>query len=54
MIMKSTTKKVLIAFFLGMGVMFALDIVFHFNNSVKTQIQRETNKAQKKIENILK
>ena len=52
--MKNTTKKVIIAFILGMGVMFALDMVFHFNNSVKTQMDREANKAQKKIENIFK
>ena len=52
--MKNTTKKVLIAFILGMAVMFVLDMFFHFNNSVKTQMQREANKTQKQIENMFK
>lgn len=52
--MKNSAKKVLIAFVLGMVLMFVLDLVFHFNNSVKTQIDRDANKAQKKIENIFK
>ncbi|HKJ42008.1 MAG TPA: hypothetical protein VKA27_07925 [Sunxiuqinia sp.] len=52
--MKNTAKKVIIAFILGMGAMFVLDLVFHFNNSVKTQMQREANKTQKKIENMFK
>lgn len=52
--MKNTTKKVIIAFIVGMAAMFVLDMVFHFNNSVKTQMQREANKTQKKIENIFK
>lgn len=44
----------LVAFVLGLVVMFVLDMVFHFNNSVETQMKREANKAQKKIENIFK
>lgn len=44
----------LVAFVFGLVVMFVLDMVFHFNNSVETQMKREANKAQKKIENILK
>ncbi len=47
-------KKVIIAFILGMVVMFALDMVFHFNNSVEKQIEREANKAGEKIENLFK
>lgn len=44
----------MIAFVLGMLLMFVLDMVFHFNNSVEKQMERETKKAQKKIENIFK
>ncbi|TDO01251.1 hypothetical protein [Sunxiuqinia elliptica] len=52
--MKNSATKVLIAFVLGMLAMFVLDMVFHFNNSVEKQLEREANKAQKKIENIFK
>ena len=52
--MKSSVKKILIAFVLGMLLMFVLDMVFHFNNSVEKQVEREANKAQKQIENIFK
>jgi len=52
--MNNTTKKMLVAFVLGLVVMFVLDMVFHFNNSVETQMKRDANKAQKKIENIFK
>lgn len=52
--MKSSLKNTVIFFFLGMIVMFVLDMIFHFNNSMEKQIQRETNKTQKKIENIFK
>lgn len=52
--MKKSAGKAILAFILGMVAMFVLDMVFHFNNSVKTQVERETNKAQKKIENIFK
>ncbi|MFY9153735.1 MAG: hypothetical protein WAO52_17080 [Prolixibacteraceae bacterium] len=52
--MKNSTKTVLISFLLGMAVMFVADMIFHFNNSVETQIKREMNKTQKKIENIFK
>ena len=52
--MKNSTKSALIFFILGMGVMFVLDMIFHFNNSIQTQIKREMNKTQKQIENIFK
>ncbi|MDP2891149.1 MAG: hypothetical protein Q8P34_19555 [Bacteroidota bacterium] len=52
--MKNSTKTALIAFILGLVVMFVLDMIFHFNNSVETQLKREMNKAEKKIENIFK
>jgi hypothetical protein len=51
---KGNTKTALICFLLGMVVMFVLDMIFHFNNSVETQLKREMNKAQNKIENIFK
>ncbi len=52
--MKNSTKTALISFVLGLVVMFVADMVFHFNNSVGTQMKREMNKAEKKIENIFK
>ena len=52
--MKNSSGNFLIAFVLGMALMFVLDMFFHFNNSVEKQMAREANKAQKKIENIFK
>ncbi len=52
--MKNSSGKIFIAFVLGMLAMFVLDVFFHFNNSVEKQMEREANKAQKKIENIFK
>ncbi len=51
---KGHFKTAVIYFLLGLGVMFVLDMFFHFNNSVETQLKREINKTQKKIENIFK
>jgi hypothetical protein len=34
--------------------MLVLDMVFHFNNSVEKEIDRELNKTGRKIENIFK
>lgn len=52
--MKKNTKSAIIFFLLGLAVMFVADMIFHFNNSVETQLKREMNKAEKKIENIFK
>jgi hypothetical protein len=52
--MKKTTKTALIFFLLGLAVMFVLDMIFHFNNSIETQMKREMNKTKKNIENIFK
>jgi hypothetical protein len=52
--MKKTTKMALIFFLLGLAVMFVLDMIFHFNNSIETQMKREMNKTKKNIENIFK
>jgi predicted membrane channel-forming protein YqfA (hemolysin III family) len=52
--MKKNTKTAIIFFVLGLAVMFVADMIFHFNNSVETQLKREMNKAEKKIENIFK
>jgi predicted membrane channel-forming protein YqfA (hemolysin III family) len=52
--MKKSTKTSFIFFILGLAVMFVADMVFHFNNSVETQLKREMNKTQKNIENIFK
>ena len=52
--MNKATKSALIFFILGFAVMFVLDMIFHFNNSIETQLKREMNKTQNKIENIFK
>jgi uncharacterized membrane protein YciS (DUF1049 family) len=52
--MKKSTKTAILFFLLGLAVMFVLDMIFHFNNSIETQLKREMNKTQKKIENIFK
>ena len=52
--MKKNTKSGFIFFILGLAVMFVLDMIFHFNNSVETQLKREMDKAEKKIENTFK
>ena len=52
--MKNSTKTALVSFVLGLVVMFVADMIFHFNNSVETQLKREMNKTQNEIENIFK
>ena len=52
--MKNSTKIALSSFVLGLVTMFVADMIFHFNNSVETQLKREMNKTQNKIENIFK
>jgi len=51
---KGRTGTAIIYFLLGLAVMFVADMIFHFNNSVETQMKREMNKAEKKMENIFK
>lgn len=51
---KGRTGTAIIYFLLGLAVMFVLDMIFHFNNSIETQLKREMNKTQNKIENIFK
>jgi Tfp pilus assembly protein PilO len=41
-------------FILGMLLMLGLDMIFHFNNSVEKQINKELNKAERKIEDVFK
>ncbi|HSO86101.1 MAG TPA: hypothetical protein VLQ91_06090 [Draconibacterium sp.] len=50
---KNAGGKILF-FILGLLVMLVLDMIFHFNNSVQKEIDSGLNKAQKKIENVLK
>ena len=52
--MKKIFKSRFLAFLLGMLLMLILDMIFHFNNSVKDKLDHEMNKAQKKIENAIK
>jgi Tfp pilus assembly protein PilO len=41
-------------FILGMLLMLGLDMIFHFNNSVEKQLNKELNKAERKIEDVFK
>ena len=41
-------------FILGMLLMLGLDMIFHFNNSVEKQLNRELDKAERKIEDVFK
>lgn len=41
-------------FILGMILMLGLDMIFHFNNSVEKQLNKELNKAERKIEDVFK
>jgi len=41
-------------FILGMFLMLGLDMIFHFNNSVEKQLNKELNKAERKIEDVFK
>jgi Tfp pilus assembly protein PilO len=50
---KSLGGKILF-FILGMLLMLGLDMIFHFNNSVEKQINKELNKAERKIEDVFK
>ncbi len=52
--MKKIFKSKIIIFLLGMLVMLLLDMVFNFNNSVEKKVNREFDKAQRKIENAIK
>lgn len=52
--MKKIFKSKVAYFLMGMILMLVLDMIFHFNNSVKSGIDREINKTQRKIENVFK
>ena len=41
-------------FILGMLLMLGLDMIFHFNNSVEKKLNKELNKAERKIEDVFK
>ena len=47
-------KTKIVYLILGAIIMFFLDMMFNFNNSIETAIERESKKAQSKIENIFK
>jgi hypothetical protein len=51
---KSSFWQKTLFFILGLLVMIVLDMVFHFNNSFETKLERELNKAERKIENAFK
>ena len=51
---KRSFRLFLIGLITGMAAMFLLDMVFHFNNSVETQVKREWDKAVDKVEEIFK
>ena len=55
--MAKKTKNIggkILFFILGLLAMLVLDMIFHFNNSVQKEIDNGLNKAQEKIENVLK
>ena len=47
-------KTKIVYFLLGAIIMFLIDIMFNFNNSIEAAIDRESKNAQRKIENIFK
>jgi hypothetical protein len=51
---KSSFKPFLYGLLFGMAAMFALDMFFHFNNSVEEGVKREMDKAINKVEDIFK
>ena len=51
---KGSIWQKILFFILGMLAMMALDMVFHFNNSMETKLERELNKAERKLENAFK
>jgi len=51
---RGNTWHKILYFILGMIAMLALDMIFQFNNSVEKGVNREINKAQKKIEDTFK
>lgn len=53
-IKKGSIGQKLLFFILGMLAMLALDMIFHFNNSMETKLDRELNKAERKLENLFK
>lgn len=52
--MKKIFKSRFMVFLLGMLVMLILDMIFHFNNSVKDKLDHEMNKTRQKIEDVIK
>lgn len=56
--MKRSRKKSLRLYIFGLTtglvIMFLLDMVFHFNNSVETKLKRELDKAVNRVEEIFK
>lgn len=56
--MKKSTKKSIRLFIFGiitgLVVMFLLDMVFHFNNSIETKLKRELDKTVNKVEEIFR
>ncbi|QZT35792.1 hypothetical protein K5X82_10820 [Halosquirtibacter xylanolyticus] len=51
--MKNETKKLAIAFLLGICTMYTLDYLFHFNNPI-SKVEKEINKASKDLKSLFK
>ncbi|MCT4673009.1 MAG: hypothetical protein ACPGSG_02175 [Prolixibacteraceae bacterium] len=47
------TKKLAIAFILGLCTMYAFDYIFHFNNP-KSKVEIQVDKASKGIKSLFK
>lgn len=51
---KGSVWQKILFFVLGMIAMFALDMIFHFNNSIETKLERELNQFERKLEQTFK
>lgn len=51
---KSSVWQKILFFALGMIAMFALDMIFHFNNSIETKLERELDQFERKLEQTFK
>jgi predicted membrane channel-forming protein YqfA (hemolysin III family) len=51
---KGSIGQKLLFFVLGMLAMMALDMIFHFNNSIETKLDRKLNQFERKLERTFK
>lgn len=51
---KNCFGQKILFFVLGVIAMFALDLIFHFNNSMEIKLERELNQFERKLEKTFK